>query len=89
MKRFFRDMRAYNKNNKRPEFHASLRNMWPCLNEWDAPAGSLGVYFYQDLWAAKKIFQVKPSEHFDIGSRVDGLNFIQADATNLDNTCSQ
>ena len=69
----------------------------------------MGYYFWQDLWAARKIFQVKPSEHYDIGSRVDGfiahvlpfmpvtmidirplpqkvegLHFIQADATNLE-----
>lgn len=61
------------------------------------------------MWAARKIFQRRPPEHFDIGSRVDGfiahvlpfmpvtmidirplaqkvegLRFIQADATNLE-----
>ena len=107
--RFLRDMKAYNSLNTRSEFHASFRNLYPCLNDWDANAGSLGYYFWQDLWAARKIFQNRPSEHYDIGSRVDGfiahvlpfmsvtmldirplpqkvegLKFIQADATNLD-----
>ena len=110
MSRMFSHMRAYNKANTRPEFHASLRNMYPCLGEWDAPAGTLGGYFWQDLWAARKIFRIHPAEHFDIGSRVDGfiahilpfmpltmidirplpqkvegLKFIQSDATNLEN----
>lgn len=109
LRRLFRDMRAFNSMNTRPEFRASLSHLYPCLIEWDAPAGSLGYYFWQDLWAAKKIFHGKPAEHYDIGSRVDGfiahvlsfmpvtmidirplpqkvegLKFIQADATNLD-----
>ena len=73
LKRFFGDMRAYNAHNTRPEFRASIKNLWPCLDDWDANAGSLGYYFWQDLWAARKIFQVKPSEHYDIGSRLDGF----------------
>ena len=107
--RLFRDMKDYNSRNTRPEFHAGLRHLYPCLNDWDDNAGSLSYYFWQDLWAARKIFQVKPSSHYDIGSRVDGfiahvlpfmpltmidirplpqkvegLSFIQADATNLE-----
>ena len=109
LSRLFRDMKAYNSHNTRPEFRASIKNLYPCLTDWDAEAGSLGYYFWQDLWAARKIYQAKPSEHYDIGSRVDGfiahvlpfmpvtmidirplpqkvdgLKFIQADATNLE-----
>ncbi len=108
--RLFKNMTVYNRINARPEFHAFMSNLYPCIYDWDAPAGSLGYYFWQDLWAAKKIFQVHPYEHYDIGSRVDGfiahvlpfmpvtmidirplpdkvegLNFIQSDATNLEN----
>ena len=108
--RLFSHMRTYNKLNTRQNFKASLKNLYPCLYDWDAQAGSMGYYFYQDLWAARKIFSIRPSEHFDIGSRVDGfiahvltfmpvtlidirplsdkvegLRFIQSDATNLDN----
>lgn len=107
--RMFRDMSRYNKMNTRPEFHASLTKIFPFVKDWDANAGSLGGYFWQDLWCARKIFQRKPSAHYDIGSRVDGfiahvlpfmpvtmidirplpekvegLRFIQADATNLE-----
>ena len=108
-RRLFWDMRAYNSHNTRPEFHAHVKNLYPCLNDWDANAGSLGCYFWQDLWAARKIFHARPSSHYDIGSRVDGfiahvlsfmpvtmidirplpqkvegLKFVQADATNLE-----
>lgn len=108
-KRFLSDLEKYNSMNTRPEFHASTKNLYPCVDDWNASAGSLGGYFWQDLWAAKKIFRAKPDSHYDIGSRVDGfvahilsfmpltmidirplpqkvdgLNFIQADATNLE-----
>lgn len=109
MSRFLSEMKRYNQSNTNPEFQASIKNFCICLKDWDEAAGNLGYYFWQDLWAAKKIFQAGPSEHFDIGSRVDGfiahvlsfmpvtmidirplpqkvegLNFIQADATNLE-----
>lgn len=32
-----------------------------------------GSYFYQDLWAARKIYLRKPGAHLDIGSRIDGF----------------
>jgi len=73
IKRFFSDFRAYNKANKDPKFKASLKNSYVCVNDWGAQAGSTGIYFYQDLWAAKKIFEKRPSEHFDIGSSVSGF----------------
>ena len=107
--RFIRDFRTYNKANTRQEFRATLRHAFPVIWDWNRNASKMGYYFWQDLWAARKIFQVKPSEHYDIGSRVDGfiahvlpfmpvtmidirplpqkvegLHFIQADATNLD-----
>ena len=108
-RRIFRDMNSYNSQNTRPEFRATFKNLYPCLDEWNDNAASLSYYFWQDLWAARKIFHVRPSEHYDIGSRVDGfiahilpfmpvtmldirpfpqevegLKFIQADATNLE-----
>ena len=46
---------------------------FPCLLDRFAHAGSLGSYFWQDLWAAKKIYERNPKEHYDIGSRVDGF----------------
>lgn len=106
---FFSCMKKYNHLNTRQEFRATLKNLYPCINDWGESAGSLGYYFWQDLWCARKIYQRRPSEHYDIGSRVDGfiahvlpfmpvtmidirplpyeidgLKFIQADATNLE-----
>lgn len=36
-------------------------------------AGEIGSYFWQDLWAAKKIAENRPKMHYDIGSRIDGF----------------
>lgn len=102
-------MRKYNSLNTRTEFRATLKNSYPCLKDWGGNAGTLSYYFWQDLWASRKIFCIHPEEHYDIGSRLDGfvahvltfmpvtmidvrplpykiegLRFIQADATNLD-----
>ena len=36
-------------------------------------SGSISSYLWQDLWAAHHILKNKPSQHFDIGSRIDGF----------------
>jgi SAM-dependent methyltransferase len=33
-------------------------------------------YFYQDVWAAKRIAELGPARHVDIGSRVDYVGFL-------------
>ena len=43
------------------------------LHDRDAAAGSLGDYFFQDLWAAKLIYNKRPRAHVDVGSRLDGF----------------
>jgi hypothetical protein len=64
----------YNRLNKSNSFKISFNNLRPILNERNVQAGYLSMhYFHQDIWAAKKIFNQKPSKHFDIGSRIDGF----------------
>jgi len=51
-----------------------LESLWPILSDYDESAGATtDYYFHQDLWAARKIYAVKPSRHVDIGSRIDGF----------------
>jgi SAM-dependent methyltransferase len=46
----------------------------PVLSDYEADAGvAKGHYFYQDLWAARRIFATRPEQHLDIGSRIDGF----------------
>ena len=74
MPRFVQAMlkfRAMSRNDK-PPFRVS--ELFPILYDFDQPAGTAqGHYFYQDLWAARKIYAARPGVHIDIGSRVDGF----------------
>jgi len=108
--KFKADKRKYKAMNTRKEFNINEFKLFPLLDDWNSSAGALSTYFYQDLWAAKKIHSSGVKNHFDIGSRVDGfilsllaftkvtlidirrleinvdgLEFLQADATNLEN----
>lgn len=67
------DMAEYNKLNQRLNFAIQKKNLWPVITDKYASAGNIGNYFWQDLWAAKRILQSGIRKHFDIGSRLDGF----------------
>jgi SAM-dependent methyltransferase len=63
---FFGDARAYRRIAGAEPVRAA--DFYPCL--WDV-VGHTPVdptYFYQDTWAARKIFEAHPAFHVDIGS---------------------
>jgi hypothetical protein len=66
-----------------------VRDLQPVLWESQEPAGTArGHYFWQDLWAARKIFQRQPGRHVDVASRLDGfvahlLTFMQVTYVDL------
>ena len=71
---YFSDWRRYRQLKPPPTFCLRLRNAYPVLTDRNASAGlANGHYFHQDLWAARMIFQRRPVEHLDIGSRIDGF----------------
>lgn len=71
---FIRNIRQYSRINRNPAFRIRLRDIFPILTDMRDTAGIAGGhYFHQDLWAAKKIFRLRPERHVDIGSRVDGF----------------
>lgn len=70
---FSDDAKRYKKLNRRSSFEIQEQHIWPVMQEKYAMAGSLGNYFWQDLWAARMIVQSGVKEHFDIGSRLDGF----------------
>lgn len=56
---------------KDDEFQIKL---YPILDDKYKQGGmAKGHYFHQDLLIAKKIYNAKPKNHLDIGSRVDGF----------------
>lgn len=79
-RRFFRDMRTYRAGLGSSHFPETQRypiifsDLAPQLADYEAAAGSSGgSYFFQDLWAARKIYLRKPVAHLDVGSRIDGF----------------
>lgn len=68
-----KEAELYIRLNKRKnfEFHDHLRAL--CLKDKYQQAGQISSYFWQDLWAAKRIYKNKPDIHYDIGSRIDGF----------------
>jgi predicted SAM-dependent methyltransferase len=71
---YLKDLRRYKKRNTLPSFNFKMEDAFPILTDLRSGAGTAdGHYFHQDLWAARKIFQQHPIQHFDIGSRMDGF----------------
>jgi hypothetical protein len=68
-----RDAILYNSLNKRETFVINELHNFYIYSDKGADAGSISSYFWQDLWAARKIYKKNPSKHYDIGSRVDGF----------------
>ncbi|CAD6876385.1 DUF268 domain-containing protein [Methylomonas fluvii] len=70
---FFRDFillsKTRNRNFKSAPFH-------PCLDDKSYKTPIDPTYFFQDSWAAKKIFENHPKHHFDIGSAVKTISII-------------
>lgn len=68
---FFRDLRRYRKMAKDKEGAIAITSLFPILHDRFASNGNLDPhYFYQDLWAARKIYSACPVRHVDIGSGV-------------------
>lgn len=70
---FEKDLFQYKKLNRRESFEARKENYWPIITDKYEKAGTMHNYFWQDLWAAKKIYKNGTKYHFDIGSRIDGF----------------
>jgi hypothetical protein len=68
------DCRRYRRSSGLNSFTLNIRNLQPVLWESREPAGTArGHYFWQDLWAARKIFRRRPGTHVDVASRLDGF----------------
>lgn len=67
------DIECYQKLNDRPNFNIQKKDIWPVIKDKYATAGTINNYFWQDLWAARLIVKSGVKNHFDIGSRLDGL----------------
>ncbi len=83
-----REAEIYNKLNMREDFAYNPDYRLEVVLDRNRKVSTNGSYFWQDLWAAKKIYTNRVQKHYDIGSRVDGfighlLSFNQ-DVTSID-----
>lgn len=64
----------FQQKNPYSESRIAISGLLPCLG--DRYQGDSHIdkhYFYQDLWAARKVYQNCPDKHLDVGSRIDGF----------------
>lgn len=73
---FFFDYRLYKKNNKNKQFILKPEDIYPRIYDKACVHSVDPVYFYQNSWCAKKIFENKPTRHFDVGSAIDLISII-------------
>lgn len=72
----FQYRKIYKKSSSKfvKKFPIKFGSLIPIVSDVDAESGSAsGVYFFQDIWAANKIYEDRPGTHVDIGSRIDGF----------------
>lgn len=72
---FWRDYCSYRKlAHLDTRYPLKVINFQPELfARYDSAGSTPRHYFYQDIWAARKVFQSKVNAHYDIGSRIDGF----------------
>jgi SAM-dependent methyltransferase len=71
---FLLNIFLYYKKNKRPNFKIEFSELFCVTYEKYNSAGVMkGHYFFQDIWAANKIFRSNVNLHYDIASRIDGF----------------
>lgn len=65
---------------------AAILEFYPCLNDKTAVTGIDAHYFYQAIWAFKKILGSNTKHHVDVGSKVEfvGLLTTVTDVTFID-----
>lgn len=76
MTAFIGEYREFKRAKENPNFECSARFLYPCLKDKTSSTPLDPVYFYQDAWAAQKIFQLKPSHHCDVGSSAKSIGIL-------------
>lgn len=79
IRRFFEfrnDWVEFKKLNRNNSFSLTTGDLFPRLFDKTSTTEVDPVYFYQDTWCAKKIFNKKPLKHVDVGSKLDLVGTI-------------
>jgi SAM-dependent methyltransferase len=73
---YFREYTAFRNQGPNPHFTDSWRDVYPCLADKTQNTPIEPTYFFQNAWAASKIFNLKPDAHYDVGSSLAWLGII-------------
>ena len=73
---YFKDWKRYLKMEGAEKI--KLINAYPCLHDKTLSTNFDVHYFYQDIWAFKRILESKCDYNVDVGSRVDYIGFLTA-----------
>ena len=73
---FFKDWVKYSRLDGAEQI--KLTDTYPCMHDKTKTTRFDAHYFYQDIWAFKKIHESKVDHHVDVGSRVDFVGFLTA-----------
>ena len=73
---FFSELRQYKRMPGAEKI--SMRDLYPILNERTSTTSFDTHYFYQDIWAFRKIHESGVKTHVDVGSKVDYVGFLSA-----------
>lgn len=73
---YYKDYGTYKALDKNEEFFLSKKDLYPCLEDKTVFTPLEPTYFFQDTWAARKIFEINPSYHYDVGSSVTTMAII-------------
>jgi hypothetical protein len=74
--RFFKDWFVYSYMEGAEKI--ALFDTYPILHERTLTTSFDSHYFYQDIWAFKKILKSGTTSHVDVGSRIDFVGFLTA-----------
>ena len=73
---FLGDYRKYKKLPKNKNLILKTEDLYPRVFDNTGTTPIDPVYFYQDAWLAKKIFEARPLHHFDVGSHVPTIGIL-------------
>ncbi len=73
---FLSDYKQYKQLNSNKSFSLNTTDLFPRIYDKTTITGVDPVYFLQGTWCAKKIFENKPSNHFDVGSQAIMVGII-------------
>jgi hypothetical protein len=72
--KFFSELRQYERMEGAEK--VSRSDLYPCLDDRTSSTSFDTHYFYQDIWAFRKIFESGTKTHVDVGSKVDYVGFL-------------